>query len=106
MPVVFEMGSSGTRRISRRQSEGKTGKKSSQRWKRIAKQDVGVLSSVRIPDLPLNEATLSGAKVVSEDVTGSKAKRKAVVHVDDHGAKSSKTSPSTVASGLKPLPSQ
>ena len=107
VPVVFEMGSSVTRRPPQDcRALEKTRKKRSQGWKRIAKQDVGVLSSVRTSSLSMNEATPSGAKVVSEDVTGFKAKRKAVVHVDDHGAKSSKTSPSTVASGLKPLPSQ
>ncbi|KAG2306151.1 hypothetical protein Bca52824_025899 [Brassica carinata] len=103
--TVFRIGSSSDVHLSGTQSEGKKSRRRPNKWKRLALaramtkvSDQSILAVVEPEanlELQRHEFGLEGS-----------SKRKAVSNVGDHSSKSPKTFLDTVASDLKPLPSQ
>ncbi|XP_018475483.2 uncharacterized protein LOC108846772 [Raphanus sativus] len=95
-PTGFSIGTSFEAQSSGSKSGVKSSRKRPQRWKRLA------MRAQRAKE----EGTVVAVTEEEKQQGESNPKRKAVLNVGEHSSKSPKPTPSTVASNLKPLPSQ
>lgn len=105
-PSVFRVGSSSRDFLSGSMIDGKRGRRHPKKWKRMARKTKIALVGFRNEEGEFNKAEKGDSLGQSGSEATSQPKRKAVRNVDDHSSKSSKTNLSSVASVLKPLPSQ